>query len=206
MIKIGLSGNRYSGKNRVSRLFQQISIPVFEADVVLKFILNHDFELQQKIKKEIGTGVFNNKGRLDESMIILTGSFDKIVDIVEFELFKAYEKFNLKNKKSIYTIFNSSILFERNWDEKMDFNMNVFSPQVERIERCKELNPDKKVLQIYDEISSEMNELEKNKRSDYVIHNYRDVDLNVFGDLLTQVNKIDQKIIDRYLQEEHKYK
>ena len=43
MIKVGLSGNRYSGKNRVVAMFKQIGIPVFEADVILKFILQHNF-------------------------------------------------------------------------------------------------------------------------------------------------------------------
>ena len=45
MIKIGLTGNRYSGKDRVCKIFEQISIPVFQADVVLKFIINHNFEI-----------------------------------------------------------------------------------------------------------------------------------------------------------------
>ena len=40
MIKVGLSGNRYAGKDAVSRLFEQIRVPVFDADIVLKFILN----------------------------------------------------------------------------------------------------------------------------------------------------------------------
>ena len=37
MIKVGLSGNRYSGKDRVSTLFSQISIPVFEADIIMNY-------------------------------------------------------------------------------------------------------------------------------------------------------------------------
>jgi len=41
MIKVGLSGNRYSGKTAVSKMFKQIGIPVFDADIVLKFIIGH---------------------------------------------------------------------------------------------------------------------------------------------------------------------
>ena len=44
MIKVGLSGNRYSGKSTVCKLFKQIGIPVFEADVILKFIISRDLE------------------------------------------------------------------------------------------------------------------------------------------------------------------
>ena len=32
MIKVGLSGNRYAGKDAVSKLFEQIRVPVFDAD------------------------------------------------------------------------------------------------------------------------------------------------------------------------------
>jgi hypothetical protein len=48
-----------------------------------------------------------------------------------------------------------------------------------------------------------MKDLSKNSLSDFVIHNYND-DINPFGDILTQVNKIDQKIIDKYLSSERK--
>jgi dephospho-CoA kinase len=53
MIKVGLSGNRYSGKNRIAKIFTQIGVPVFEADVILKFILNHNHELQAEIVDRI---------------------------------------------------------------------------------------------------------------------------------------------------------
>ena len=43
-----------------------------------------------------------------------------------------------------------------------------------------------------------MDELEKNKLSKYVIHNYNN-DSPFYGDALTQVNEIDKKIIDNYL-------
>ena len=53
MIKIGLSGNRYSGKNRVVNIFKQIGVPVFEADVIIKFILQHNYELQAEISDKV---------------------------------------------------------------------------------------------------------------------------------------------------------
>ena len=45
-----------------------------------------------------------------------------------------------------------------------------------------------------------MDELDKNKLSKYVIHNYN-IDNSFYGDALTQVNQIDQLIIDNYLKE-----
>jgi hypothetical protein len=42
-----------------------------------------------------------------------------------------------------------------------------------------------------------MDELKKNSLSDFVIHNYNED--SVFGDILTQVNRVDKSIIDNYL-------
>jgi hypothetical protein len=43
-----------------------------------------------------------------------------------------------------------------------------------------------------------MDPLEKNRLSDYTIHNYND-ETSAFGDTLNQVSKVDQKIIDTFL-------
>ncbi len=204
MIKIGLTGNRYSGKDRVARLFQQISIPVFQADIVLKFILNHNFEIQHNLKKNIGNGIFKSETEFDTQVIkLMTNGFDRVFDEAEFELLKAYEKFRLKNRQSIYTVFHSSILFERELDKNMDYTISVFSPITERIERCQYLDPSKSLSGIHDLMGGEMKDLDKNKKSTYIIHNYSDHILGGMGD---QVTKIDQKIIDKYLQNEHSWK
>jgi hypothetical protein len=46
-----------------------------------------------------------------------------------------------------------------------------------------------------------MADIDKSKYSDFVVHNYNEVNLTL-GDCLKQVNQIDQKIIDEYLKAE----
>jgi dephospho-CoA kinase len=55
--------SRYSGKDR-TRVFKQIGVPIFEADVILKFILNYNEELIDLIKIKIGSEYFT-KDELD---------------------------------------------------------------------------------------------------------------------------------------------
>jgi dephospho-CoA kinase len=200
MIKVGLSGNRYSGKDRVSTLFEQISIPVFQADIVAKFILMYNYELQNDIMNKVGYEYFNQDGLLDYNKVKSSGNFDKIIDIIEPDLFNSYKRFNERNKESIYSIFHSSILFERGWNKKMHYNINIFSSTNDRLERCKYLTK-KTVSSIYNLAQGEMKDIDKSKHSDFVVHNYNDVNLTI-GDCLTQVNKIDQQIIDEYLKSE----
>src|SRR5690606_30475167 len=112
MIYIGLSGNRYSGKDRIARIFKQIHIPVFDADLVLRFAIHYNVELLQKVKKDWGEYYFGEGTNLDMDRIQRDNKFGKLVKYFEKDIFEAYNKFNLKNKNSIYTIFHSSILFE----------------------------------------------------------------------------------------------
>lgn len=196
MIKVGLSGNRYSGKDTIAKLFKQISIPVFHADIILKFIISRDLATIQEIKEQVGGHIFFS-GDIDKNRVTDL-EFEKILKVSTTHLMKAYDAFNEKNKKSIYSIFHSSFLFETDWADKMDYNINVFTPKIHRIERCKHLT-NMSVTDITKMLKTEMDDLDKNSMSTYIIHNYENMDI------LNQVNKIDQKIIDLYLREEHKY-
>lgn len=198
MIKVGLTGNRYSGKDRIAKLFEQISIPVFNADVVLKFILQYNLEIDKRIKIELGHTAYNLSGYLDPQKFNSTEKFNRLIDIVEPELFKAYEKFQLKKAKdSVYTIFHSSILFERDWNKKMDYNITTFAPKVERIKRANSQEPALLTQVLYGLMANEVDDLEKNKLSTYIVHNYADA-----IDITKQVDNIDQQLIDKFLKSE----
>lgn len=197
MINIGLTGNRYSGKDKIASQFEKISIPVFNADVVLKFIIQYDTEVDKKIKIELGSSIFSKNGSIDIDKIGTDIAFNRLIDIAENDLFDAYKRFQNKNSHSIYTIFHSSILFERGWDKKMDFTISVFTPKSERINRAQKEEPNISQSTLWRLASSEIDEIEKNKKSNYVIHNYTGA-----IDLIKQVDSIDQQIIDNYLKNE----
>jgi len=204
MMKIGLTGNRYAGKDSVARLFEQIGIPVFNADVVLKFILNFDVNVNKEILDNYNEYIFTGPNyMIDPKKIKSKEDFDKLVDFAEFPLKKAYEKFRLENSKSVYTIFHSSILFERGWDEYVDLSINVFAPKDVRSARYLKVTGQSKV-KISEHLRNEMDDLIKSNKADYNIHNYSGAKL-AFGDLCDQVNNIDKEIIDGYLIKEHSF-
>ncbi len=200
MIKVGLSGNRYSGKDVCCRIFEQIGVPVFNADVVLKFILNYNYEINYKIRSAFGD-VFSLKGDLlDLNKFSEKRKFDDLLDIVEYELLNAYDEFNKRHKQKVYTIFHSSILYEREWHKVMDYNITVFSSRDERIDRCKKSTKleEHKIKQL---ISSELDELCKNSYGDFVLSNYLGA-VPSYGDIIDQISRVDQKIVDKYLLKE----
>lgn len=211
MITLGLTGSRYSGKSKVADMFNQIQVPVFEADTIIKFILNYNYELLGEMKSLLGNGIFtsdkDNELTLDLRRL-KKDDFDKVLGFVEEDLFKAYTKFNQRAKKNgaIYTIFHSSILFEKQWEDKLDLVINVFAPETDRMKRCKYLT-NLGLLTIKELASSEMDALTKNKLADFVINNHNDSNISPgaipgkipSNNILKQVNQIDQKVIDEYL-------
>jgi dephospho-CoA kinase len=180
MIKVGLSGNRYSGKDRVASLFEQIKVPVFHADIILKYLLNCNYEILGEIKSQFGDSVFKD-GKLSYK------------EINEPYLAASYSSFLKRHKKAPYIIYHSSILFETGLNKKMDKNITVFSPQHDRVQRCR-YSTQTKVSVIYDLIKSEIKDLDKNNNSDFVIHNYE-----AGIDVLDTVNQIDRQIIDEII-------
>ena len=192
---LGLSGNRYSGKDSVAKVFKQIGIPVFDVETIIKFILNYNTQLLGELKLLFGDMIFTDES-LDFKKIKNTKTFNKIMDVIEIDVLTAHERFLKKNENSVYTIFHSSILFERKWNLEMDSNIAIFSPNNDRIKRCKYMT-NQGLLVINDLLQQEMDPIEKNQMSDYIIHSYNEETL--LGDILTQVSNVDQDIIDKYL-------
>lgn len=198
MVKIGLSGNKFAGKSTICNLFRKIGIPVFEADVILKFIISNDLDTICKIKEKLGIEYFGRLSRngaisyaIDPTMVNKT-DFDVILDCAEPALIRAYDKFKLDNYGAIYIIFKSSILFERGWSKLMDYNIVVFTPKIYRMQRAREyfgLTYGKMSVLLRNEID----DLDKNRMGNFVIHSYGKHNAE------TEVNNIDKYIIDEYI-------
>jgi dephospho-CoA kinase len=192
MIEVALTGCPFSGKKRVAKLFKQIKVPVFEADTVIKFILNFRPYVDDPIRANVGSFVYKN-GFLNPDAFVTDSLFDKTIDIIEFELFQVWERFKQKHSGSSYVIFKSSILFERGWETKFDQIISVFAPKEERVLRAK-TSTNLRVDFIWSTLDKGIPDLTKNKKSTYVIHNYESG-----PELLSQVNNVDTKIIETHL-------
>ena len=194
MLEIALTGCRYSGKSSVSKLFRKIGVPVFDSDTILKFILNFRTYVEDPIKSNVGSFVYSG-GFLDPSAFVTDSIFDRTIDVVEFELFQAWESFKLKHKDKPYVIFESSILFERKWNTKFDKVICIFASKEERVHRAK-IDTAMRVDYLWSMMDKEIPELEKNSNSHYIIHNYGNG-----PDVLDQINLIDTKLINMYIED-----
>jgi dephospho-CoA kinase len=201
-MKIGLSGSRYSGKDTVCKIMKDFKIPVFEADVVLNFIINYDMQVNNAIMKELPS--LFSKGYLQPNKIQFNYEIDLIIKCAESKLFQSFVRFCDENTKPIIKIFHSSILYERGWDSIMDKNITVFTPKQLRLYRCREVDKMSHMESI-DYLIDEPDEFIKNKKGDFVIHSYYDTDVKQQSkDILNRLLEIyfNTKLVDKKRAEE----
>lgn len=186
MFKLGLTGNLMSGHVEVGKNFTLLEFPVFDADIALKFLLNYREDIRREIKIQFGNGILD-KGVIESHKFNNTEKFNRLVDIAEPELLKLYSDFQFVNRNKPFTVFKYSILFERKLQNKFDYIATVFKPKDDRA-----LDISKKcqisMTKVYDIVESEFDELSRNQKANFVIHNYDNLSL------LTQTKDICDKI------------
>ena len=170
MIKVGLTGNYCSGQNEVSKIFDSLDVKVFDADLLLKYLLNYSKKHILKIKSTFGENSYS-MGLLNLNKFEDTKKWNKLIDEVEFDIYASYEKFRYKHQEDFYTVFKYSYLFERQLNTSMDFNINCFRPKALRKEDISLLTPLSDYL-INKILDSEYSEFLKNKNADFIIQNY----------------------------------
>jgi dephospho-CoA kinase len=191
MIKVGLTGNRYSGKKTVAKYFKSLGVPVFDADVVMKFIINYNTQIFKKIKQEFGENI-SNLGLIDTQRFDSDVKMNKLIDLIEFDMWESYSRWLVKNSDAPYTIFKSSILFERNLKRSFDKTINVFCPAKVRSERyANDSIAGISKWTVLEIMKQEMDEYEKNVLSDFIIHNY-----DAISPIDNQVNFIHKDLIE----------
>ena len=170
MYKVGLTGNFYSGYGDVADAFEMKGVPVFDSDLVLKFMINYSESTIEKMKSKFGTSIYR-QGLLDMKRFESESEMERLLDYLQLDLMKSYEKWRVKHLNKPYTIFKSSILFEKDLNQSMNFVITTYRPKVDRRKDIQSLThlPYSKISDILD---NEMDEDKKNEKSDYVIHNY----------------------------------
>ena len=173
MKKIGLTGGIGSGKTYVSKIFQNLGYPVFNADIQAKKCLAEDKDLIKKIKnnfgsaiykagelqkKELANIVFNNIQKLDQ--------LNKLVHPVVKKRFSDW----YKKKNASLVIKEAAILFESDSHFGLDAIICISCPEAIRIERVVKRDQISKD-EILNRINKQMPQIKKEKLSNYVIAN-----------------------------------
>jgi dephospho-CoA kinase len=187
MKRIAITGNSCSGLHKASEVCGLIDVPVFQADLALKFLLNWREDILSQIRIQFGYNVFVN-GTASPQKFDSSEKFDRLIDIAEVDLLLMWESFCDKHSGSQVVAYNSHIVFERGLNDRFDAVVNIYRPQRMRahdLARQKNISFNQALAMT----AQEMDESEKTKKSDYVIHNYDSLSL------LTQFEVVRSQVI-----------
>lgn len=191
MIKVGLTGGIGSGKSTVAQVFKTLGIPVFDADIVAKRIMEEDKLLVASIKQAFG----------DESYIGDKLNRKYIADIVfkdkyQLELLnslthpatiKAAEDW-MAVQTSPYCIKEAALLFEAGTAGGLDIIIGVQAPDALRIKRVMQRDGITR-QEVLNRMGKQIEQDIKMRLCDYVITNDEQ------RLLIPQIIEIHQKII-----------
>lgn len=193
MIKIAITGGMGSGKTTVSKIFSLLDIPIYAADDRSKLLLKNDDVLKSELVQTFGNQIIskNEIDRFKFAQLIFENKINlqKANSIIHPRVKLDYLHWCEINKNYKFTILESAILFDSNFDCLVDYSINVSAPLKLRIERClKRDNVSRKDIE--DRINNQMLEEDRNKRANFIIKNddYNSVIEQVFK-ILSKLNK-----------------
>jgi dephospho-CoA kinase len=194
MITIGITGGIGSGKSTVCKVFRLLGIPIFEADVVAKELINSNSEIKTKLIHLFGEEIYiPNEGvdRKKLANIIFNDNIQlaKVNELVHPVVRNEFENW-VKKQNTPYIIHEAAILFESGFYKMMDFTILVSAPESQRVERVIKRDGTSE-KQVKERMEKQWSDAKKKQLASVEIKN-ADNDL-----IIPQVVKIDTQI-NRY--------
>ncbi|MDP1745480.1 MAG: dephospho-CoA kinase [Bacteroidota bacterium] len=175
MIKIGITGGIGSGKTTVCKVFELLGVPVYYADIEAKQILDSNLEVRSNILNTFGNSVLNDEKKIDKKKLASLvfnnkENLEKLNSIVHPAVREHFENWLQQHSTQKYILKEAAILFESGSYKLVDKVIAVVAPLALKISRTMQRD---KVTQAEVElrISNQLNDDEKIKRSQFVIHN-----------------------------------
>jgi len=172
-LKIGVTGGIGSGKSTVSKIFQTLGIPVFDADTAAKNIMNEDENLQQKIKETFGSAAYTN-GTLNRKYIadIVFNDKEKLAQLnaLVHPATIAFADKWAGEQSAPYTVKEAALFFESGSAAGIDYIIGVYAPQHLRIQRVMQRDNATRE-EILARINKQIDEEMKMKLCDFVVVN-----------------------------------
>lgn len=173
MIRIGITGGMGAGKSVISEMMRCLGIPVYDADIASKKILNSNTKVKTQLIELLGEEIFSN-GQLNRPLMAqlifnnneLLLKTNAIIHPAVFDDFIAWSQ--TQNKEVVAC--ETAILFESGMVSYFDSILMVSAPLEIRIERCIKRNNFTRE-QVMERIAKQMDESKKIELSDFVIDN-----------------------------------
>ncbi len=191
MMLVGLTGGIGSGKTTVAKMFVDLGVPVFIADVEAKKLMRSSKVIKRKLMQLFGEDTYID-GMLNKPLIASKIFNDKEMlqkmnAIIHPKVGKRFKKWALK-QNAPYIISEVAIIFENNTQKNYDCIITVIASEEERMKRIikRDSTSEKKIKAI---MNNQWDDTDKIKHSDYVIYN------TSLEETHKQVQKLHEKLV-----------
>lgn len=170
---VGLTGGIGSGKSTVAKMFEQLGVAVYIADIEAKRLMNEDALVKKQIIDLLGNDSYINE-ELNRSYIanIVFNDSSKLLQlnaIVHPAVANHFDCWKSKQKGN-YVVKEAAILFENEGHKQCDYTILVSAPIETRIERV--LKRDKTTREdILSRMNNQWEDARKIPLADFVIYN-----------------------------------
>jgi len=193
-LKIGITGGIGSGKTFICSLYQQLGIPVFNADTNAKLLMEQNGELKRQITGLLGQNAYDVYGKLNRTVIANKVFHEpellsRLNSLVHPEVIATGEKWHLEQKSVPFTIKEAALLIESGSYKQLDALIVVSAPEALRIQRVVSRD-NVNAEDVTARIQKQLPESEMLKYADFVVQN------DGATPVIPQVHQIYRKLMD----------
>ncbi len=173
-LKIGITGGIGSGKSVVSRLFEQMNIPVYNSDNESKRLTMSNVAVKEGLIELLGNNVYIdgilNKQLLASYLFSSAENAKKIESIIHPVVKNDFKDWCNRYADLPVVAMESAILIESGFTDEVDFVVLITAPQDIRLKRAMQRDGVSE-SQIKDRIAAQLSDEDKEKFADYIIVN-----------------------------------
>lgn len=173
MIRIGITGGIGSGKTYVSRILEELGVPVYDSDSRAKQLTVTDPAIRKGLIALLGEQVYRgdnlNKELLASYLFASHEHAIQVNAVIHPVVFRDFDSWCEQMKVEVVGL-ESAILFESGFDKIVDKVLMVYAPESLRVRRAMERDNSTEE-QVRARMTAQMDDEEKRRRSDFTIVN-----------------------------------
>ena len=174
-LSVGVTGGIGAGKSIVCSVFSILGVPVYDADIRARWLMENDPTLRQQIIEKFSKTAFI-RGRINRNWLAgevfsNTRLLKKLNTLVHPLVRVDFAEWERRHSESPYVIKEAALLIETGSHLVLDKIVLVTAPEKERINRILERDIHRNEEQIRDIIQKQLGDEEKERHADYVLKN-----------------------------------
>ena len=171
---VGITGGIGAGKTIISQIFKVLGTAVYDADTRAKWLMEHDLELINQIKKEFGAEAYNGHklNRVHLSRMVFSNQEQlKVLNQLVHPAVASDFALWCDQPQSIYVIKEAALLIESGSYKELDTLIVITAPEKLRMSRTLARDSHRTEADVKAIMTTQLSDAERIAVASYVIQN-----------------------------------